>query len=81
MFGLIFLIGIQEKGYIIVGFKKIMVVSGVVGVCGFVVGQIGYLLGCFRVVGICGIYEKCVFLILELGFDVVINYKKENVVE
>ncbi|XP_017735970.1 PREDICTED: prostaglandin reductase 2 isoform X2 [Rhinopithecus bieti] len=43
--------------------------------------KIGHLLGCSRVVGICGTHEKCVLLTSELGFDAAINYKKENVAE
>lgn len=53
-----------------------MVVSGAAGACGSVAGQIGHLLGCSRVVGICGTHEKCVLLTSELGFDAAINYKK-----
>nr|XP_048305112.1 prostaglandin reductase 2 isoform X3 [Myodes glareolus] len=41
--------------------------------------SIGHLLGCSRVVGICGTHEKCLFLTSELGFDAAINYKKGNV--
>ncbi|XP_008582280.1 PREDICTED: prostaglandin reductase 2 isoform X2 [Galeopterus variegatus] len=43
--------------------------------------KIGRLLGCSRVVGICGTHEKCVLLTSELGFDAAINYKKGNVAE
>ncbi|XP_039324934.1 prostaglandin reductase 2 isoform X2 [Saimiri boliviensis] len=43
--------------------------------------KIGRLLGCSRVVGICGTREKCILLTSELGFDAAINYKKENVAE
>ncbi|XP_063571991.1 prostaglandin reductase 2 isoform X2 [Pongo abelii] len=43
--------------------------------------KIGHLLGCSRVVGICGTHEKCVLLTSELGFDAAINYKKDNVAE
>ncbi|XP_023367278.1 prostaglandin reductase 2 isoform X2 [Otolemur garnettii] len=43
--------------------------------------KIGHLLGCSRVVGICGTHEKCLLLTSELGFDNAINYKKGNVAE
>ncbi|XP_023576078.1 prostaglandin reductase 2 isoform X2 [Octodon degus] len=43
--------------------------------------KIGRLLGCSRVVGICGTHEKCLFLTSELGFDAAVNYKKGNVAE
>ncbi|XP_040831251.1 prostaglandin reductase 2 isoform X2 [Ochotona curzoniae] len=43
--------------------------------------KIGHLLGCSRVVGICGTDEKCLFLTSELGFDAAVNYKKGNVSE
>ncbi|XP_070450000.1 prostaglandin reductase 2 isoform X3 [Equus przewalskii] len=43
--------------------------------------KIGHIMGCSRVVGICGTHEKCLFLTSELGFDAAINYKKENVAE
>ncbi|XP_055144829.1 prostaglandin reductase 2 isoform X2 [Symphalangus syndactylus] len=43
--------------------------------------KIGHLLGCSRVVGICGTHEKCFLLTSELGFDAAINYKKDNVAE
>ncbi|XP_069321208.1 prostaglandin reductase 2 isoform X2 [Eulemur rufifrons] len=43
--------------------------------------KIGHLLGCSRVLGICGTHEKCLLLTSELGFDAAINYKKGNVAE
>ncbi|KAB1277270.1 Prostaglandin reductase 2, partial [Camelus dromedarius] len=43
--------------------------------------MIGHLMGCSRVVGICGTHEKCLLLTSELGFDAAINYKKGNVAE
>jgi prostaglandin reductase 2 len=39
----------------------------------------GRLLGCGRVIGICGSDEKCSWLTGELGFSAAINYKKDNV--
>lgn len=55
-----------------------VVVSGAAGAVGGVVGQIAKIKGC-RVVGIAGGAEKCRFLIDELGFDDVIDYKSEDV--
>ncbi|KAK1339345.1 hypothetical protein QTO34_020028 [Cnephaeus nilssonii] len=79
--GLTSLIGIQEKGHITPGSNQTMVVSGAAGACGSLAGQIGHLMGCSRVVGICGTQEKCLLLTSELGFDAAINYKKDNVAE
>ena len=56
------------------------VVSGAAGTVGSVVGQIAKIKGT-RVVGIAGGAEKCRYLIDELGFDAVIDYKTENVAE
>lgn len=79
--GLTSLIGVQEKGHISAGSNQTMVVSGAAGACGSLAGQIGHLLGCSRVVGICGTHEKCLFLTSELGFDAAVNYKTGNVAE
>ena len=57
-----------------------VVISGAAGAVGTVVGQIAKLKGC-RVVGICGSDEKGQYLINELGFDAVVNYKTENIRE
>jgi len=51
-----------------------LVVSGAAGAVGLVVGQIGKILGC-RVVGIAGEESKLDYLLNELKFDAVINYK------
>lgn len=58
---------------------EIVVIFGVVGVVGSVVGQIVRFKGCW-VVGIVGGVEKCCFLVEELGFDGVIDYKNEDFV-
>lgn len=54
-----------------------LVVSGAGGAVGMLVGQIGKIKGC-RVVGISGSEEKNRYLLDELGFDAVINYKDEK---
>ena len=51
-----------------------VVVSGAAGAVGIVVGQIAKILGC-RVVGIAGEESKLDYLLNELHFDAVINYK------
>ncbi|CAJ0917929.1 unnamed protein product [Ranitomeya imitator] len=40
--------------------------------------RIGRLLGCSRIIGICGTDEKCLVLTSDLGFDVALNYKEEG---
>jgi NADPH-dependent curcumin reductase len=55
-----------------------VVVSGAAGAVGGIVGQIAKLEGA-RVVGIAGGAEKCAHLVDELGFDVAIDYKADNV--
>ncbi|MCH7786105.1 MAG: NADP-dependent oxidoreductase [Chloroflexi bacterium] len=57
-----------------------VVVSAASGAVGQVVGQIAKLMGC-RVVGTAGTPEKVDFIVNELGFDVGINYKTDNVAE
>jgi NADPH-dependent curcumin reductase CurA len=55
-----------------------VVVSGAAGAVGSVAGQIARIGGC-RVIGVAGGPEKCAMLIDELGFDVAIDYRDENV--
>jgi NADPH-dependent curcumin reductase len=55
-----------------------VVVSGAAGAVGSVVGQIAKIKGA-HVVGIAGGAEKCAWLVDELGFDVAIDYKTEDV--
>lgn len=57
-----------------------VVLSGAAGAVGSVAGQIAKLKGC-RVIGIAGGKDKCQYLIDELGFDGVIDYKSEDVSE
>ncbi|HTD08277.1 MAG TPA: NADP-dependent oxidoreductase [Solirubrobacteraceae bacterium] len=55
-----------------------VVVSGAAGAVGSVAGQIAKIKDC-RVIGIAGGKEKCAWLTEELGFDVAIDYKSEDV--
>ncbi|KAM5130040.1 prostaglandin reductase 2-like [Mantella aurantiaca] len=73
--GLTAFIGIKEQGHVTPGANQTMVVSGAAGGCGSLAGQIGRLLGCSRVIGICGTKQKCTTLTSELGFDEALNYK------
>ena len=55
-----------------------VVISAASGAVGQIVGQIARIMGC-RVVGTAGSEEKVRYIVDELGFDVGINYKKNNV--
>ena len=57
-----------------------VVVSAAAGAVGSIAGQIAKIKGC-RVVGIAGSDEKCACVVKEHGFDVSINYKKEDLKE
>ena len=65
-------IGKPEQG-------DVVVVSGAAGATGSVAGQIARIKGASKVVGIAGGPEKCRWLTEDLGFDVAIDYKSENV--
>jgi NADPH-dependent curcumin reductase CurA len=52
-----------------------VVVSAAAGAVGMTVGQVAKHLGC-RVVGIAGGFDKCRFVVEELGFDACIDYKE-----
>jgi NADPH-dependent curcumin reductase CurA len=54
-----------------------VVVSAAAGAVGSIAGQIAKLRGA-RVVGIAGSDEKCSFVTGDLGFDVCINYKRDE---
>lgn len=54
-----------------------VLISGAAGAVGSIVGQIAKIKGC-RVVGLAGSDEKCQWLLDDLGFDAVINYKTLN---
>ena len=66
-----------ERGQPKVG--ETVFITGAAGVIGTTVGQIAKLKGC-RVVGTAGSDAKCDYL-KSIGFDVVINYKTENIAE
>ncbi|MBV6285930.1 NADP-dependent oxidoreductase [Pseudomonas aegrilactucae] len=55
-----------------------VVISGAAGAVGSIAGQIAKIKGC-RVIGIAGGAQKCRYLVEELGFDGVIDYKAEDV--
>lgn len=57
-----------------------VVISGAAGAVGSIAGQIAKLKGC-RVIGIAGGAAKCQALLDEFGFDGVIDYKNEDVIE
>ncbi len=57
-----------------------VVVSAAAGAVGSIVGQIAKIKGC-RVVGLAGTNEKCTWIQDDLGFDVAINYRTEDVPE
>ncbi|MEE6492608.1 hypothetical protein FKM82_016612 [Ascaphus truei] len=79
--GLTALLGVKEKGHVTRGANQTMVISGAAGACGSLAGQVGRLLGCSRIVGICGTDEKCSLLVSDLGFDGALNYKKAGITE
>lgn len=54
-----------------------LVVSAASGAVGSVAGQLGKIAGC-RVVGIAGGRAKCDYVLNELGFDAVVDYKAGN---
>ena len=67
--------GLHEIGQPKAG--ETLVVSAASGAVGSVVGQLGKIAGC-RVVGIAGGKTKCAYLLNELGFDAVVDYKAGN---
>jgi NADPH-dependent curcumin reductase CurA len=65
--------GLREIGQPKAG--ETVVVSAAAGAVGMTVGQVAKHLGC-RVVGIAGGFDKCRFVVEELGFDACIDYKE-----
>ncbi|XP_075049419.1 prostaglandin reductase 2 isoform X2 [Mixophyes fleayi] len=76
--GLTALLGVKERGHVTPGANQTMVVSGAAGACGSLAGQIGRILGCSHIVGICGTVEKCSLLMSDLGFHNALNYKEKG---
>ncbi len=56
-----------------------VVVSGAAGATGSVAGQIARIQGAGKVIGIAGTEDKCTWLLDELGFDAVVNYRTDDV--
>ncbi|CAK8697566.1 unnamed protein product [Clavelina lepadiformis] len=77
--GLTGAIGVMEQGNIQSDLFQTVVVSGAAGACGCVAGQVAKLLGCKKIIGICGTQEKCSFLEEDLKFNGAVCYKSENV--
>ena len=75
--GLTAYFGLLDVGKPVPG--DVVVVSGAAGATGSVAGQIARIKGASKVVGIAGGTEKCAWLTDELGFDVAIDYKSEDV--
>ena len=57
-----------------------VVVSAAAGAVGSIAGQIAKIKGC-RVIGTAGSDEKCAYVVNDLGFDVCINYKTQDLKE
>lgn len=68
-------VGVMEVGRPKKG--ETFLVSAAAGATGSLAGQIAKKAGC-RVIGLTGGKEKCSWLTDELGFDVAIDYKEEN---
>jgi len=75
--GLTAYFGMTDVGKIREG--DVVVVSGAAGATGSSAGQIAKILGAKTVIGIAGTPEKCALLTSELGYDVAINYKTDDV--
>ncbi len=77
MTGMTAYFGLIDVGKVAEG--DVVVVSGAAGATGSTVGQIAKIKGASKVVGIAGGPEKCAWIVDELGFDVAIDYKSEDV--
>lgn len=71
--------GLLEVGAMKAG--EHVLISAAAGGVGSAAGQIARIKGAAKVVGLAGSDKKCRWLIDELGYDDVINYKTENVGE
>src|SRR5215510_2447249 len=76
MTGLTAYFGLLEVGQHQAG--DTVVISGAAGATGMVAGQIAKIKGC-RAIGIAGGFEKCGYVVKELGFDACVDYKNEDV--
>jgi NADPH-dependent curcumin reductase CurA len=72
------LVGLMEIGKPKPG--DTVVVTAAAGAVGMLVGQIAKIHGC-RTIGVAGGREKCDWLKREMGYDEVVDYKHDNVVE
>jgi len=77
MTGMTAYFGLIDVGRVTEG--DVVVVSAAAGATGSTVGQIARIKGASTVVGIAGSAEKCAWIVDELGFDVAINYKTDDV--
>ena len=75
--GLTAYFGMTDVGNVQAG--DVVVVSGAAGATGSSAGQIAKILGAKTVIGIAGSAEKCALLTEQLGYDVAINYKTDDV--
>ncbi len=67
-------------GLLRIGFprkEETVVVSAAAGSVGHIAGQIAKIQGC-NVVGVAGSDEKCALLTGEIGFDLAVNYKRDD---
>ncbi|HET7312769.1 NADP-dependent oxidoreductase [Salinisphaera sp.] len=69
--------GTLEVGALAEG--DVVLVSAASGAVGALVGQIAKKKGASRVVGLAGGPEKCAYVVDQLGFDAVIDYKAEEI--
>lgn len=75
--GLTAYFGLLEVGNLRPG--DTVVVSGAAGATGSTVGQIAKASGAGTVIGLAGTDDKCALLVDELGYDVAINYRTDDV--
>lgn len=68
--------GLLDVGKPLAG--DLVVVSGAAGATGSIVGQLAKLSGC-KTIGIAGGAKKCDWLIKDVGYNVAIDYKNENI--
>jgi NADPH-dependent curcumin reductase CurA len=76
--GLTAYVGLLEIGKPEAG--QTIVVSGAAGAVGSLVGQIAKIKGC-HVVGVAGSAHKCAYVKDELGYDAVVDYRKQGLAD